>query len=89
MKEVFKVQNLKCNGCASTITTKLKTQRGISNIEVDSITKEVSFESENATYTEDAKVLLYKIGYPLEGEENPFLTKAKSYVSCAIGKTNS
>ncbi|OIQ29568.1 MAG: heavy metal transporter [Bacteroidetes bacterium MedPE-SWsnd-G2] len=89
MRETFKVQNLKCNGCASTITTKLESQNGLSNIMVDSVTKEVAFDAENELAASNAKAVLFKIGYPLEGEDNPFLTKAKSYVSCAIGKSNS
>jgi hypothetical protein len=32
--------------------------------------------------------LLSKLGYPVEGEQNPLLRKAKSYVSCAVGRIN-
>ena len=38
---------------------------------------------------EEVKAVLKKIGYPEDGEANSLGSKAKSYVSCAIGKMSS
>ena len=35
------------------------------------------------------KNTLVKLGYPVVGEKNVLTTKAKSFVSCAIGRVNS
>ena len=35
---------------------------------------------------EKAKKTLSKLGYPIMGEKNNFITKTKSYLSCAVGK---
>lgn len=82
MSTIISASNIKCHGCAKSITTKLQ-----------SITEEVSVNVEEGTVTlgsEDkgtiAKVkdTLSKMGYP---EQDPTLVQtAKSYVSCAIGR---
>lgn len=88
METFIKIQNLKCGGCASTIINSLKTITDIQEVLVDTETKEVklTYLSENAVL--EAKQKLEKIGYPEEGSTNSVVTKAKSYVSCAIGKMN-
>ena len=48
----------------------------------------VSFNYENDKTLEVAKDLLNNIGYPIVGEKNAITTKAKSFVSCAIGRMN-
>lgn len=42
-------------------------------------------------YTSDKNITAVKnklvtIGYPIEGEKNSVVSKAKSYISCATGK---
>ena len=88
MKTTLEIQNLKCGGCANTITTKLKSLDGISEIDVDADTNNVAFSYESLKNLEDAKALLLKIGYPVIGEKNDIATKAKSFVSCAVGLMN-
>lgn len=88
MKTTLEIQNLKCGGCAHTITTKLNDLSQISDVEVDNEKYSVTF-----TYTTDsklleAKALLAKLGYPEVGDKNAITTKAKSFVSCAIGRMN-
>ena len=88
MKTTLEIQNLKCGGCAHTITTKLNDLNQISDVEVDNEKYSVTF-----TYTTDsklleAKALLAKLGYPEVGDKNAITTKAKSFVSCAIGRIN-
>lgn len=86
MKTSIIVQNLKCNGCANTITNKLSSLDNISEIKVDVDKSEVTFNYQNDTDVALVKATLKNNGYPEAGEENPLVTKAKSYVSCAIGK---
>ncbi len=89
MKESIVVQNLKCGGCAHTITTKLSKLEGVSHVTVDvekSIV-EIDFDAD-ALKTSLANTLT-EIGYPPVGEKNTIMTKAKSVVSCATGKLSS
>lgn len=88
MKTSLKIQNLKCGGCATTITSKLNTLEGISDANVNVEENSVDFNYTEASTLLNAKETLKSIGYPEDGKENSFGTKAKSYVSCAIGKMN-
>lgn len=88
MKTTLQVQNLKCGGCANTISSKLSAIHGVSKVEVDVDTSEVSFESPSEEIVNQVKTVLHKIGYPEVGDDNSLGTKAKSYVSCAIGKVS-
>jgi hypothetical protein len=54
------------------------------NVNVEN--NEVSFEYTTDLVLAKAKEVLKIIGYPEDGEANSLGTKAKSYVSCAIGK---
>ncbi len=88
MNTTIKIQNLKCGGCANTITSKLNDVDGISNTTVDVEQEAVSFDFENESNLETVTLTLKKLGYPVIGDENSFGLKAKSYVSCAIGKVS-
>lgn len=89
---ILYVENMKCGGCAKTITDALA-KLGLSNIEV---TPEQSFiRIQNPNEQDIVKAALSKLknlGYPLvnsaEGLERLTL-KAKSFASCAIGKIGS
>ena len=86
MEANIEIQNLKCGGCASSITKKIMKIEGISSVSVDVNVSTLSFE-----YLEDIQLqmvikVLSEIGYPIAGEKNTISRKAKSYVSCAIGK---
>lgn len=89
MTETVKIQNLKCGGCAHTIKTKLEELDFISDVIVDNATDEVNFNYSEASQLETAIELLSRLGYPVEGESNPITKKAKSFVSCAVGRMNS
>jgi copper chaperone CopZ len=80
------IQNLKCGGCAKTITNKLSSLKDISEIKVNVEESSVSFTYENSIDLEVVIETLKENGYPVEGDSNSIGTKAKSYVSCAIGK---
>ena len=89
MKTTVQIQNLKCHGCASTITNKLSELERIKEVAVDVENDSVTFKYDSEDSLETVKKELHKLGYPLVGEDNKFPTKAKSYVSCAIGRMNS
>ena len=83
------IQNLKCGGCAHTITTRLSELKGISEVNVDNDTDAVSFNYNSENELTKAVNLLSSLGYPVEGEANPLTKKAKSFVSCAVGRMKS
>ena len=86
MTTTLEIQNLKCGGCAHTITSKLNNLEGIQNVSVDTNSNTVSFENELASEVESATKLLSKLGYPVNGDVNSIGKKAKSFVSCAVGR---
>ena len=89
MKKTLEVVNVKCGGCAATLKSKLEPQFGPVevnlNVEPRKITLDISEERMDAL-----GAALKKLGYPLVTEEMGFVedttAKAKSFVSCAIGK---
>ena len=89
METSIEIQNLKCGGCVNTIIKKLSEIKGLSDLEANQVNSTVSFIYENESTFIKAKALLNDIGYPVIGDENVFTTKAKSFVSCAIGRINS
>lgn len=88
MHTTFEIQNLKCHGCSNTITTKLLALKGIKDVVVNNDAQTVSFNFETENELMAAKDLLKNIGYPEVGDKNALTTKAKSFVSCAIGRMN-
>lgn len=86
MERILHIQNLKCGGCAHTIKTRLENLDGISNVVVNNDTHSVGFTHDNEQQLKTVTTLLSTLGYPVEGETNPLTIKAKSFVSCAIGK---
>ena len=87
MKTV-QVENLKCGGCASTIKKGLISIDGIETVDIAIETSEIIIQSENEEVIALAIKKLSNMGYPQVGDPNSMLKKAKSYVSCAVGKIN-
>ncbi|MBN2870829.1 MAG: cation transporter [Campylobacterales bacterium] len=93
MLQTFEVNNIRCGGCANTITKSLQ-ESGFENITVDlsceprKVTAEIADEAQLAQF----KAILRTLGYPLNDEKRGFteetILKAKSFVSCAVGKIN-
>jgi len=91
MLETVEVNNIQCSGCARTITKALE-KEGFTSIEIDlsceprKVTVELQDEASSAQF----RTVLRKLGYPLCDEEISFsksaTCKAKSFVSCAVGK---
>jgi len=86
MKTTLEIQNLKCGGCAHTIISKLNGLKGIQNVSVNIETNTVSFDNELPDEIETATTLLSQLGYPVDGDANSIGKKAKSFVSCAVGR---
>ena len=86
MKTSIIVQNLKCSGCAKTITDKLSELENISNIEVDTESSTVTFS--HTREKDDLMVIekLKTLGYPSIENTNSITAKARSFVSCATSK---
>ena len=89
MTTTIKIQNLKCGGCANTIIKNVSSVESVSNVTVNVEDNSVNFDLANNDKLEEIKLILKKIGYPEDGEANSLGSKAKSYVSCAIGKMSS
>ncbi len=79
------VENLKCGGCANSISKKLSDVHGVTSVNVD-INSGVIDVQGDFNMNEVIKKL-DAMGYPVVGQNN-LLKKTKSYVSCAIGKMN-
>lgn len=86
MKTTLIIQNLKCVGCANTITTQLSKLEGLSEVAVNNDTDEVSFLATSEMVVEVAKNKLSSLGYPIVGTANSLPQKANSLVSCAVGR---
>ena len=86
MKATIHIQNLKCGGCAKTITSKVSALCNISNVSVDVESSSVSFNYNDFTDAVLVKDKLKSIGYPSIDMNNSTISKAKSFVSCASGK---
>jgi len=86
MKTSIIVQNLKCGGCANTISTKLAEIKNISDISVHVDDSKISFSYRDEADALAVKNKLKDIGYPSIDDDNNLVSKAKSFVSCATGK---
>ena len=91
MKQTFEVFNVKCGGCASTLKSKLAEEFGEVEVDLDVIPRKITLDIDDKDINKLAKALK-KLAYPLASEEMSFMdstsAKAKSIVSCAIGKMN-
>ena len=86
MRTSIIVQNLKCDGCAKTITSKMSEVSNISDLSVDVESSTVSFIYEGIADALVAKDKLKALGYPSIDGKNSVAAKAISFVSCATGK---
>jgi copper chaperone len=79
------VENIKCNGCMNSIKNALLKINGIEEVSIDLDQELISIHSQSPIDREKVVRSLEKMGYPEKGENNTLL-KAKSFVSCAIGR---
>lgn len=88
METRIEVENIRCGGCANTISKKLMENEQIHAVDVDIEHQVVTLHS-----TEDvrdaAAQTLFGLGYPERGSVEGLASlkeKARSVVSCAIGR---
>ena len=82
------IENLKCGGCAATIKKGMLGIDSVESVEVDMETSEVKV-SHKKDVISLLKEKLSKLGYPETGDKNTVVHKAKSFVSCAVGRLDS
>lgn len=93
MIQTFEVVNVRCSGCANTITKELQ-EAGFTGVSIDLSCepRKVTVDTVDEAQLAQFKAILRKLGYPLCTEENGGLDSAtlivKSFVSCAVGKFN-
>lgn len=91
MSYEISVENIKCGGCVNTITTKLNAIDGVEGSDVDIENGVITITGDETNKVEVAELLL-KLGYPEKGTAEGLKAakaKAKSFVSCAVGKMGS
>lgn len=82
------VENIKCCGCTSSITKKLNEVFGTENIDINIEKGLIDIDIDESRKDELAEVLL-GLGYPESDSVHGFgsaKAKAKSFVSCAVGR---
>jgi copper chaperone CopZ len=77
------VENIKCGGCMNSIKTALLKLSGVTAVEIFKEEDKVCV-SGIAIEKESLIAKLSSLGYPQKGNNN-LLSKAKSYISCAVG----
>jgi copper chaperone len=88
MSYTIAVENIKCGGCANTIRTKLLSQALVQAVDVDIQHGQVRVEG-NPETRDKVTMALARMGYPETGSVEGMraaAAKAKSFVSCAIGR---
>jgi copper chaperone len=84
--EILNVANIKCGGCAHSITTKLNQIAGVSDVAVNYDNGTVALSYDTQITRQNAVNKLSEMGYPEATAENGLLMQAKSYANCMIGK---
>jgi len=91
MKQTYEVLNVKCGGCANTLTTKLAEEFGEVTVNLEVDPRQITLDIEEVNIPA-LRTSLKKLGYPMSDEDlttiEGFSTTAKSFVSCAVGKIN-
>ncbi|MFM8485972.1 MAG: heavy-metal-associated domain-containing protein [Bacteroidota bacterium] len=85
-KETIVIQNLKCGGCVKSIVHLMESFPEVSDVSVSLEDASVTFTTPDEQPADKYRLALAGAGYPPEGDDNTVGRKAKSYVSCAIGR---
>lgn len=92
METIIEIENLKCGGCASTITKELSQMEGVLHVRVNNEENKVQLEHDALLSLDAVKDRLASLGYPEKGSVEgikKITANAKSYVSCAVGRLSS
>lgn len=88
----IEVENIRCGGCANSITKKLMEDERVQQVSIDIENQAVTLligETDVDEIRETAVKSLFDLGYPEQGSVEGLASlkeKAKSVVSCAVGK---
>ncbi len=89
MRQTIKVENVKCGGCASTLKNRLRDEFGEIEVNLGVMPREITLDIDD-TKLDALYDALKSLGYPVAGQSFGFVAdtsmKAKSFISCAIGK---
>ncbi len=85
IEKTFLVDNIKCGGCAHTVSTQLLKLEGVEVVKVNPEEGAVTVTYSDSILDEKILKKLKSLGYPLKDTSN-LTDNAKSYVSCMIGK---
>ncbi len=83
MQEVF-VENIKCNGCITSIKLAIMKFAGVKSVEINLDEEKITIGGKGVKKEAILKKLT-SLGYPEKGH-NTIFNQAKSNVSCAVGK---
>jgi len=93
VKKEFTVLNIKCGGCAGTVKKALKEEFGEVKVNLEVQPRVITMQTDENFDESKLRAKMKKLGYPFADEELGVFeevgTKAKSFVSCAIGKMDS
>jgi copper chaperone len=84
MEYLIQVENIKCGGCMNSIKKALSGLVGVEKVEVEKETETITVVGTN-DIRNNLVEKLSQLGYPEKGNNN-LLHKAKSFVSCAVGR---
>ncbi|KIM10499.1 MAG: heavy metal transporter [Sulfuricurvum sp. PC08-66] len=91
MTKTFELHNVKCGGCAQTLRSALE-KEGFApqNINLEVEPRQVTLDIDDEAHEKHFREVVRGLGYPVTDEEIGAFTstalKAKSFVSCAVGK---
>jgi copper chaperone len=91
MKIQIDVENIRCGGCANTITKKLMAIESVQQVDIAIEEQIVTIEAESDVDRPVYIQALLAMGYPEKGSVEGMAAlkgKAKSVISCAIGKVS-
>jgi copper chaperone len=83
--EVIYIENLKCSGCENAIRKALLQSPGVDSVSIEHEQEMVTITGADDLDRMHITAILRRLGYPERGTNN-LMEKAKSYVSCAIGR---
>lgn len=88
MTDTIYIQNLKCSGCAASITRTLQSFPEVGAVDIDFEEAAVRIETTAPEHRAQYEQALTAAGYPPVGVENTTSRKVRSYISCAIGRVH-
>ena len=83
--EVIYIENLKCSGCENAIRKALLQSPGVDSVSIEREMEMVTITGADDLDKSHITAILRRLGYPEKGANN-LIEKARSYVSCAMGR---